>query len=205
MGYTPVELRHVHVARRPWGYHRDGVQKVLDDVADSFEIVWRDRGELADRVEQLEQEVEALKAREQALANTLVTAERAAAETKAQAQRQADLILSEAHAEARAVLRDAHGERERLLAEVRRIEGLMRSALAMIGTSEAEPARETAAEAARVEDAPARLAPAAPPPELPRAEEPPTEVAEPSEGAESPGWPPLRRVAQARRDFDWGD
>src|SRR4051795_9488617 len=87
MSYTPVELRHVHVGRRPLGYHRAGVQKVLDDVADSFEIVWRDRGDLADRVEQLEQEVEALKGREQALANTLVVAEHAPPQTRGRAQR----------------------------------------------------------------------------------------------------------------------
>ena len=55
MSYTPVELRHVRVGARPLGYHRASVEKILNDVADSFETVWRDRGELADRVEQLEQ------------------------------------------------------------------------------------------------------------------------------------------------------
>ena len=55
MSYTPVELRHVRVGRRPFGYHRASVEQILNDVADSFETVWRDRGELADKVEQLEQ------------------------------------------------------------------------------------------------------------------------------------------------------
>ena len=58
MSYTPVELRHVRVGRRPFGYHRAGVEQILTDVADSFETVWRDRGELADKVEALEQTLE---------------------------------------------------------------------------------------------------------------------------------------------------
>ena len=55
MSYTPVELRHVRVGRRPFGYDRASVEQILSDVADSFETVWRDRGELADKVEALEQ------------------------------------------------------------------------------------------------------------------------------------------------------
>ena len=45
------------------------------------------------------------------------------------AKREAELIVAEAHAEARSVMRSGQGERERLLAEVRRIESLLRSAL----------------------------------------------------------------------------
>jgi len=207
MSYTPVELRHVHVGRRPLGYHRAAVQKVLDEVADSFETVWRDRGELADRVEQLEQEVEALKGREQALANTLVVAEHAADETRDRAKREADLILTEAHSEARAILRDAHSERERLHAEVRRIEGLMRAALAMLGDSEAAAVIEPAEEFHTIEEPdgyPTSVEPVAPTrPELAPAQAPPEKTADPV-AEDEPGWPPLRKVA-GRRDFDWGD
>ena len=62
MSYTPVELRHVPVERRLFGYDRESVEQILNEVADSFETVWRDRGELADEVEALEEELEALKA-----------------------------------------------------------------------------------------------------------------------------------------------
>ena len=122
MTYTPVELRHVRVARRPFGYDRAAVEQVLSDVADSFETVWRDRGELADRVETLEQELAQARQREQLLTNTLVAAERAAEEMRDRARREAELIVSEAHAEARSVMHQSQAERERLLAEVRRIE-----------------------------------------------------------------------------------
>ena len=51
MRYTPVELRHVRLGRSLFGYKRRDVDSLLEDVADSYEEVWRERGELTDRVE----------------------------------------------------------------------------------------------------------------------------------------------------------
>jgi cell division initiation protein len=212
MGYTPVELRHVRVARRPLGYDRASVERVLEEVAESFETVWRDRGELGDKVELLEAEVEELKRREQVLTNTLVAAERAAEEVRHKAKLDADVILSEAHGEARSIVREAHTERERLFVEVRRIESLLRSALGAI--EEASPRPVPAVESAppgpppavaRLEAAPARRdterdeTPAAPSPEEPEAST--AEEADPKRP-----WPQLKRVAKlGGSDLDWGD
>jgi cell division initiation protein len=135
MPYTPVELRHVRVKRSPLGYNRDAVQELLTEVADSFETVWRERGELADHVETIQREVEQLRDRERLLTQTLVAAEHAATQVKEQAKREAELILSEAHNEARSVTRTAHSERERLHGEARRVEALLRAALGMIEES----------------------------------------------------------------------
>ena len=43
------------------GYKRHAVDQLLEEVADSFEDVWRERGELADSVEQLETRARPLK------------------------------------------------------------------------------------------------------------------------------------------------
>jgi cell division initiation protein len=179
MSYTPVELRHVRVGRRPLGYHRASVEQILNDVADSFETVWRDRGELADKVELLEQQVEDLKNREQVLTNTLVAAERAAEEMKDRAKREAQLILTEAHGEARAIARSGQSERERLSAEVRRIEALLRSALGIVvevGEPAATPLQvEPAATVASVQPEPA-AAPEQPSAAVPVVQEEPREA-----------------------------
>ena len=132
MPYTPVELRHVHVKRALLGYKRDAVESLLAELADSFETVWRERHELADHVEEIEDEIAQLRSREQALTQTLVAAEQAATHVKEQAKREADVILAEARTEARSLLREAQGERERLQAETRRIEALLRAALGML-------------------------------------------------------------------------
>ncbi len=49
------------------------------------------------------------------------------------AKREADAIITEARNEAREVARSARAEQERLLAETRKIEAMLRGALAVIG------------------------------------------------------------------------
>ena len=129
MRYTPVELRHIRVGRSLFGYKRHDIDKLLEDVADSFEEVWSERGELADKVEDLGKILADVKERESLLAATLVSAERAAADARDQAKQEAELIIAEAHIEARSVTRGAQGERDRLFGEVRRVETLLRAAL----------------------------------------------------------------------------
>lgn len=161
MPYTPVELRHVKLGRALLGFKRDETERVLGDVADSFEEVWRERGELGDRVEDLERHLEELKQREALLASTLVSAEKAASDAKEAAKREAELIVAEAHGEARSIVRAAQSERERLFAEARRVEALLRSALGMVGEVRAADTPSTVTPPQAPEAAPA--APADPP------------------------------------------
>jgi cell division septum initiation protein DivIVA len=133
MRYTPVELRHVRLGRSFFGgYKRGEADVLLSDVADSFEDVWRERGELADRLEDVEKRLEEIKQRETLLATTLVAAEKTAAEAVESAKREAEIIVAEAHQEARSITRTALNERERLFAEARRVETLLRSALGLV-------------------------------------------------------------------------
>ena len=129
---TPVELRHVKLRRAFRGYHRGDTEEVLEEVTESFEDVWRDRGELADKVEELEKQLADYKQREHLLTQTLVAAERSAAEARDSARREAELIIAEAHQEARSVIRGVQSERERLVLEARRITTLLRSALGLV-------------------------------------------------------------------------
>lgn len=164
MPYTPVELRHVRLGRALLGFKRDETERLLSDVADSFEEVWRERGELGDRVEDLERHLDELKQREALLASTLVSAEKAASDAKDAAKREAELIVAEAHGEARSIVRAAQSERERLFAEARRVEALLRSALGMVGETRAGDAPSIVAPPSTPEASPA---PAMPPSETP--------------------------------------
>jgi cell division initiation protein len=149
MTTTPVEIRHLQLGRRLFGYRRDRVDEALSEIATSFEEVWRDRGELSDKVEALEAELTRLRETEALLKNTLIAAERAAADSRERAREEADLIVNEAHAEARSITRAAQAERERLLADVRKVRALLHSALQL-----ADQAESTKSEAAK-QDAPA--------------------------------------------------
>ena len=64
---------------------------LLEEITESFETVWRERADLADRVEQLEDELMRYRELEALLRTTLVSAERAAHELKEQAKREADV------------------------------------------------------------------------------------------------------------------
>lgn len=152
MPLTPVEVRHQQLRRGLFGYRRRPVDQLMADVAESFEVVWRERADLADRVEQLEADLARHVELEGLLRSTLISAERAAQEQRERARREADTILGEAHAEARAVTRESRGEKERLDGEVRRIAALLRSALTIVedaprqGEASAEEASPAAPE-----------------------------------------------------------
>jgi cell division initiation protein len=130
MPLTPVEIRHVEL-RRTWfrGYRRGIVERLLNDIADSFEEVWRERADLADRLEELEAEASKHRELEELLRSTLVAAERAAQDMKEQARRESDLIVQEARAEGRRVSRASAAEKQRLEEDIRRIRAQLRSAL----------------------------------------------------------------------------
>src|SRR6188472_4763803 len=162
MSLTPVEVRHLDLRRGLFGYRRSSVERAIEDVADSFETVWRERADLGERVHVLEGEVARHVELETLLRSTLVSAERAAQDMKEHARREADVIVQEAGAEGRRLIRDAIAEKEQLLAETRRVRSIMRSALDVLAEG-----RELRGE--DDEDAPAERAEAA----TPRLTEPP--------------------------------
>ncbi len=133
MTLTPVEIRHLKPSRTfVGGYDRDQVDRLLDEIAGSFEDVWRERADLADKVEQLENDLIRYREIEGLLRTTLVSAEKAAGTLKEQARKEAELIVEEARAEARSITRHARSDHDRLLGEVRRMRSLLRSALALV-------------------------------------------------------------------------
>lgn len=152
MSLTPVEVRHLELQRGLLGYRRSSVRRAMDDIADSFEAVWRERSDLAERLEALEVELARHAELEALLRSTLVSAERAAQELKEQARREADVIVSEANAESRRILRDAISEKERLAGDARRVQSILRSALDVVestweSATEERPPRSAPADA----------------------------------------------------------
>jgi cell division initiation protein len=138
MSYTPVEIRHVKLRRGLFGYRRKAVDHLLEEISDSFEHVWRERADHADRVELLEGELTRYRELETLLRTTLVSAERSAHELRDQAKREADSIVTEAHAAARTITRDARADRERLTLEARRLRVLLHAALDALDEAEEE-------------------------------------------------------------------
>jgi cell division initiation protein len=150
MPLTPVEIRHIQLKRGLFGYRKSAVHRMMDDIADSFEAVWRERSQLVERVDELETEVTRHVELEGLLRSTLVSAERASQDIRESARREADVIVTEANAEARKVLRDAITEKEQVMGDVRRVQALLRSALAVV--DEEHPVSPSGAEKEATED-----------------------------------------------------
>jgi cell division initiation protein len=144
MALTPVEIRHLELKRGLFGYRKSAVHQIMDEIAESFESVWKERSQLTERVEQLETEVVRHVELEGLLRSTLVSAERAAQDMKEVARREADVIVTEANGEARKLLRDAITQKESLMGDVRRIQALLRSALSVVENDHAEATATTA-------------------------------------------------------------
>jgi cell division initiation protein len=197
MRYTPVELRHVRIGRTLFrGYKRDDTDRLLEDVATSYETVWSERGELADKLEDVERILADVKQRESLLASTLVAAEKASSEVREAAKREAEMIVAEAHQEARAITRAAHGERDRIFADVRRVETLLRGALGMVEESSRDLPESVASDSwPRREHTREFQAVQLPEPEAQERDEPSAESQESQEPVDPP-W--------EERNFAWG-
>jgi cell division initiation protein len=153
MALTPVEIRHIRLHKALFGYQVKQADELLQEVVTSFEDVWRDRADLADKIEQLESELVRYHELEQLLRTTLISAERASQQMTEQARREMEVVLSEARAEAREIVRGALAEREQLNADVNRIRAQMSAALKAISE---EPQRQAQA-APPTQPAPAPL------------------------------------------------
>jgi len=147
MALTPVEIRHMKPPRTAFGGYRTApTDQLLDEIVASFEDVWRERADLADKVEQLEADLVRFRELESLLRTTLVSAEQASEKMKGQARREAELVLSEAHAEAREIQRRAIAENERLETTARPMRTQLAEALAVLegAENEAEAPKEDA-------------------------------------------------------------
>jgi cell division initiation protein len=160
MPLTPSEIRHLEF-KRAWfrGVRKSAVEAVLDEIADSFEQVWRESAERADRLEELENDAVKHRELEALLRSTLVSAERAAQDMKEQARRESDLIVQEAHAEGRRVTRQSTAEKQRLDEETRKIRAMLRTALEALRDAPEEDEGEVREEESKprpasVDDAP---------------------------------------------------
>jgi cell division initiation protein len=143
MALTPVEIRHMSPPRTTFrGYKAAATDRLLDEIAASFEDVWRERADLADKVEQLEADLIRFRELESLLRTTLVSAEQSSAKTRDQARKEAELILGEAHAQAREVQRRAHAENERLSRESRKLRAQLQDALAALDDPAADEIEE---------------------------------------------------------------
>jgi len=122
------------------GYRREPTERLFDEIVASFEDVWRERADLADKVEHLEAELARFRELESVLRTTLVSAEQAAEQLREHARREAELVLTEAQAEARELQRRAVIDNERMVMATRRLRAQLTEAAAVLAENPEEEA-----------------------------------------------------------------
>lgn len=110
MKITPLDIQQMVFQVKLRGYDREEVNRFLEEISQTVEVLNRDNVMLRDRIESLEQQVSELKRTETTLSNTLVSAQSLADDVKRSAQRDADLIVKEAELKAGELFRQARVE-----------------------------------------------------------------------------------------------
>lgn len=110
MKITPLDIQQMVFQVKLRGYDREEVNRFLEEIAQTVELLNRDNAMLRDRIDSLEQQVSELKRTETTLSNTLVSAQSLADDVKRSAQRDAELIVKEAELKAGELFRQARAE-----------------------------------------------------------------------------------------------
>lgn len=110
MKMTPLDIQQMVFQVKLRGYDREEVNRFLEEIAQTVELLNRDNAMLRDRIDSLEQQVSELKRTETTLSNTLVSAQSLAEDVKRSAQRDAELIVKEAELKAGELFRQARVE-----------------------------------------------------------------------------------------------
>lgn len=107
---TPIEIQNKVFKSGGLGYDKKDVDSFMEELLDNYETLYRERMEMNDRINVLNEGLQYYKTIEKTLQKALVLAERTAEETKGTAMKNALLIEQEAVSKANVILEDAKRE-----------------------------------------------------------------------------------------------
>ncbi len=125
MKVTPLDIRRKEFKRSVRGYSDEEVDHFLDEIADDFERLSQENGELQDRIRRVEEQLAGNTQLRDALEKTLITAQIQADQTMANARKESELILRDAELKARGIVSDSYSEMQRVqqaLIQLKRLE-----------------------------------------------------------------------------------
>ncbi len=111
---TPIEIQNKVFKSGGLGYDKKDVDNFMQELLDNYETLYREKMEMNDRINVLNEGLQYYKTIEKTLQKALVLAERTAEETKSTALKNALLIEQEAVSKANVILEDAKHELEQI-------------------------------------------------------------------------------------------
>jgi len=100
MKITPLDIQQMVFKVSFRGYDKEEVNRFLEELAQTVELLNRDHAVQQEKIIFLEQQLAELKRTEATLSNTLLSAQSLAEDVKRNAQREADLVIKEAELKA---------------------------------------------------------------------------------------------------------
>ena len=110
MRITPLDIQQMVFKVSFRGYDKEEVNRFLEELAQTVELLNRDTAVQREKIIFLEQQLAELKRTEATLSSTLLSAQSLAEDVKRNAQREADLIIKEAELKAGELIRQARVE-----------------------------------------------------------------------------------------------
>ena len=111
---TPVEIQNRAFKSVGLGYDKKDVDSFMKEIVISYELLYREKMELADKVNVLNDALQNYKSIEKTLQKALVLAQKTAEETQEAAERKAHAIEKEAKTNAEIIVSDAKHEFDRV-------------------------------------------------------------------------------------------
>ncbi|MEA4845841.1 MAG: DivIVA domain-containing protein [Clostridiaceae bacterium] len=105
---TPMDIRNKEFKKSFKGYKENEVDEFLDKVIADYERIYRENGELKDRISIDNERIESYNSMEKSLQSTLLIAQTTAEDIVSNARKKADMIIKEAEDQARKIIEDAN-------------------------------------------------------------------------------------------------
>lgn len=111
---TPVEIQNRVFKSGGLGYDKKDVDSFMKEIVDSYELIYREKMELTDKVNVLNDALQNYKTIEKTMQKALMLAQKTAEETQETALRNAHAIEKEAMTKSEIIVSDAKRELERI-------------------------------------------------------------------------------------------
>lgn len=119
MRLTPLEIRQHQFTTRLRGFDASEVQAFLETVVADFEDVVRENAQLRREAERLARDLDAYRAREKTIQDTLTTAQTVVEQLKRTAIKESEAMIVDAELRAEKILAEARERRAELANEIR--------------------------------------------------------------------------------------
>jgi len=115
---TPLDIHHKEFKRAIRGYNEEDVDVFLDEVAENFELLYKENTEFKEQLENINAKIKQYENIEETLKNTLLTAQKSAEEVQSNAKKEAELIIRDAELKSKEIIQGALNEKLKIQATI---------------------------------------------------------------------------------------